>query len=138
MIAGVVAFSPFVRVATGQAKSQWDGIYTKDQADRGGAVYFQSCASCHGDDLAGADKVPPLTGPAFLAKWNDHPLDELYERMRTTMPKDEPGILNFMQYADLLSFVLFQNKVPAGSTELTADTSVLHTIRLLAEKPAAR
>ena len=113
-----------------------DGIYTKDQAARGAAVFGQSCAKCHNGDLTGWEeqKVPALTGAAFSTKGNDHPLAELYEKMRLEMPKDEPGILNRTQYADILSFILSRNGVSAGTKELP-DGDELKAIKFVAVKP---
>ena len=47
---GMVAFGAFSArgtVRAQQAKSQWDGVYTEDQAKRGEGLYSQYCASCH-------------------------------------------------------------------------------------------
>ena len=34
-------------VAQDAGKSVWQGIYTPEQADRGGGVYAQRCGACH-------------------------------------------------------------------------------------------
>jgi quinoprotein glucose dehydrogenase len=134
---GMTAIAFSRTVSTHQARSQWDGVYTQIQADRGASVYAQSCATCHGGDLTGAEQVPALTGSEFSTRWNDHTLGELFEKMRTSMPEDEPGILNRAQYVDILSFILLKNGVPSGATELP-DSDVLTTIKFVAVRPAAR
>src|SRR5690349_4120126 len=83
------------------AKTTWDGVYTEAQAGRGQTAYGQACVSCHGPDLAGADSAPPLTGPEFMAGWNDQTVDDLFERIRVTMPADAPGSLSREQYVDI-------------------------------------
>src|SRR5262245_51602024 len=74
-------------------KTTWDGVYSDAQAKRGEAAYGKACASCHGPDLSGVDSAPSLTGAEFNAGWNDLPLDDLFQRVKTTMPADGPGTL---------------------------------------------
>lgn len=118
-----------------QSKTNWDGVYTDAQSKRGETVYAQSCASCHGPELAGADTAPALTGSEFNTDWNDLPLEDLFERMRTTMPADAPGTLSRQQYADLLSFVLAKGGFPAGQTELSPESAALKEVKFLTQKP---
>ena len=47
----------------------WDGAFTAAQADRGRAAYLESCARCHGPELAGGESTPPLAASGFLAQW---------------------------------------------------------------------
>src|SRR5215510_7756892 len=75
------------------SRSVWDGVYTEEQAKRGAALYGRECASCHGTDLTGADEVPALSGPAFLANWDGLTLGDLSERVRRSMPPNKPGQL---------------------------------------------
>jgi len=123
-------------VSAQQAKSQWDGVYTQDQAKRGEGFYSQYCASCHGPDLAGGEMAPGLTGGEFSSNWNDLSLGELFERMRISMPQNAPGSLSRQQNADILAFVLFKSNFPAGTTELPTQTEVLNGIKFVASKPA--
>jgi mono/diheme cytochrome c family protein len=134
---GMIAFSAFSgTVAAQQAKSQWDGVYTADQAKRGEGFYSQYCASCHGPDLAGGEMAPGLTGGEFASNWNDLSLGELFERIRISMPQNAPGSLSRQQNADILAFVLSKGNFPAGTTELPGATDVLNTIKFVAQKPA--
>ena len=129
---GMMAFGAFSArgtVAAQQAKSQWDGVYTEEQAKRGEGFYSQYCASCHGPDLAGGE---------FSSNWNDLSLGELFERMRISMPQNAPGSLSRQQNADILAFVLFKSNFPAGTTELSGQTDVLNTIKFIASKPNAQ
>src|SRR5690606_36621646 len=82
-----------------------DGVYTDAQAARGQAIYAAQCASCHGEDLTGA-QAPPLVGDPFVANWNDQPLSALAGKIRNTMPLDAPGDLTPQQSADLVAHIL--------------------------------
>jgi mono/diheme cytochrome c family protein len=46
--------------STEPAQSVWGGIFTKEQASRGEALYAQRCARCHAPDLAGGEIAPAL------------------------------------------------------------------------------
>ena len=135
-ITALVAITGHATVFAQQAKSQWDGVYTAEQAKRGEGFYAQYCASCHGPDLAGGEMAPGLTGGEFSSNWNDLSLGELFERMRISMPQNAPGSLSRQQNSDILAFVLFKSNFPAGTTELPTQTEVLNTIKFVASKPA--
>jgi mono/diheme cytochrome c family protein len=110
------------------ATSVWDGVYTPEQANRGKALYGRNCASCHGSALDGGGTTPPLAGAGFQGNWNGQ-TDDLFEKMQTSMPADQPGKLSREQNADILSFLLASNGFPAGSKELPTDAAVLAKIR---------
>lgn len=109
----------------------WDSIYTLDQAGRGEVTYRASCASCHGDSLAGINDAPPLAGPAFLKTWNGNTLAFMFNKISNDMPSDNPGTLTPPQVADLLAFVLKSGGYPAGKVELTASPDTLAQIRFV-------
>src|SRR5262245_51956641 len=69
------------------------GVYSADQAKRGQAVYSDSCAKCHLDDLSGGATSPPLKGDDFLSGWKGKTLGALFDEVRMTMPFDSPGSL---------------------------------------------
>jgi mono/diheme cytochrome c family protein len=112
------------------ARSVWDGVYTKEQARRGQAVYQQECAKCHGENLAGGESSPPLVGEQFLRHWNGKTAGALYENTRKTMPEEDPGSLSTRQYADLVAYILGANEFPAGEKELDRDAAALNDIRI--------
>jgi len=122
-------------VAAQEMKSQWDGVYTEEQAQRGGPLYDQYCASCHGPDLAGGEMAPGLTGGEFTSNWNDLSLGDLFERIRISMPQNAPGSLSRQQNADILAYVLSKMNMPVGAMELATQTEVLNEIKFLAQKP---
>lgn len=119
-----------------QSASVWDGVYTQEQAGRGKQAYGKSCASCHGDKLDGSGTNPPLSGDEFKGDWNGQTLDDLFEKIQTTMPADNPGQLDRQQNADILAFVLTFNGFPAGTQELSTDAAALQKIRFDAAKPS--
>jgi mono/diheme cytochrome c family protein len=110
-------------------------LYTAAQAGRGQAQYTQQCASCHGQSLEGIEIAPPLAGPDFVDKWTGQSMGDLFERIRTTMPKNKPGSLAREAVADITAYILSVNQYPAGSTDLPADTQPLRGIRIDAAKP---
>jgi len=118
-----------------QSGSVWDGIYTPDQANRGKEVYNKACASCHGVALDGSGTAPPLSGPDFKGDWSGQTVDDLFEKMQTSMPADKPGQLSREQNADILAFLLTSNGFPAGTKELPTDAAMLQKIRFETTKP---
>jgi len=114
--------------------SVWNGVYTPEQARRGETAYLQTCASCHGPALDGGDMTPPLVGGAFTSNWNDLTVGDLFDRIRTTMPLDNPGRLSRPQTADVIAFVLKANGWPAGAAELAPDPAALKQIRIEATR----
>jgi len=116
-------------------QSVWDGVYTEEQAKRGGALYRQWCASCHGNELEGGEMAPGLVGGGFSSNWNGLTIGDIFDRTRTTMPQDSPGSLSREQTADVTAFILSTNKFPAGKTELSTQSEVLKQIKFEATKP---
>src|ERR1700687_6194684 len=110
-------------------RSVWDGVYTSEQAARGGALYANNCASCHGTALTGGESAPPLTGGEFSSNWNGLTVGDLFERIRISMPADRPGRLTREQDADVVAFMLSVSQFPPGKTELARQTEVLKQIR---------
>ena len=125
-----------VIVVSGQAqKTVWDGVYTEEQAKRGSDVYAEKCAMCHGDSLGGVESAPALTGPQFYATWEGENLNSLFERIRMSMPQDNPGSLSRAQNADIVAHMLHVGGYPAGSTPLEGQAGVLSGIKVLTYKP---
>ncbi len=52
--------------------------YTADQAQRGKAVFDQTCVACHGANLNDGALGPPLKGPLFIQKYGGKAVDQLY------------------------------------------------------------
>jgi mono/diheme cytochrome c family protein len=110
-------------------RSVWDGVYSEDQAKRGSELYAKQCASCHGAELTGGESAPALVGDGFLSNWNGTTVGDLFERIRKSMPQDDPGKLSRQQNADILAFIFSVNKFPVGKTDLDRETEVLKLIK---------
>ena len=136
-VLGVGFFVLVMAIAVaGQAeKTVWDGVYTEEQAKRGADVYAEKCAMCHGDGLGGVESAPPLTGPAFYANWEGESLNALFERIRMSMPLDNPGSLSRAQNADVVAHMLRIGGYPAGTTALEGQAGALTGIKVLTYKP---
>src|ERR1017187_7530644 len=87
------------------SRSVWDGVFTKEQAQRGQAAYGQECQKCHAETLAGGEDAPPLAGDEFLYKWNTKTVGALFESIRKTMPSDDPGNLSTREYSDIVAYI---------------------------------
>ena len=112
----------------------WDGVYTDTQAERGGVLFQQQCARCHGANLAGTFETPPLVG-RFKPYWSGATLDVLFDYIATAMPLDHPGSLARAANADILAFLLKANNFPAGAKELSDGSEALKAIRFDAIRP---
>src|SRR5262249_42023345 len=102
---------------------------------RGEALYNQNCASCHGTSLEGGEMAPPLTGNDFNSNWDSLTLGQLLERIRTTMPQENPGSLSRQQVVDVITYLLQRGKFPSGSADLPPQADALGAIGFKAQKP---
>ncbi len=137
LAAAIVAMVLGEPLAQESQKSVWSGIYTPQQAERGAAGYAQNCQKCHGAQLQGLGEAKPLTGSEFLSNWNGLTVGDLFDRVRTTMPLDNPRALTREAYADILAYVLKFNGFPAGPAEMDHRTEVLAGIRFDAFRASA-
>ena len=117
-----------------QGQTTNDGIGTDAQVKRGSEVYQAQCAACHDAQLAGSGTAPALAGTDFSANWKDETVGSLFERIRATMPADNPGSLKRDQVADLVAFILNFNKYPTSQKELPTDSEALKGIKITAPK----
>ena len=123
-----------VVAAPGGAKTVWDGVFSKEQAERGAATYKSACSECHGNDLAGDGFAPALAGGEFMGNWNDLSVGDLFERIRISMPPSGPSSVTPAQKADIVAHLMNQNKFPAGTVELEAKTEALKLIKIELKK----
>lgn len=100
-------------------RSTLDGVYTPEQAERGRTTYVRVCAACHALDWYQGDQI---------AAWTGAPVYNLFEVIRTSMPKDNPGSLKRREYVDMLAYILALNGMPPGSEELPVGSSRLRRI----------
>jgi mono/diheme cytochrome c family protein len=115
-------------------KNTWDGVFTSEQAARGGEIYGGMCASCHGPQLGGIDAAPGLNGGSFYANWNGISLGEMADRVRKSMPANSPGIMTRQQVSDVLAYIFSRNGMPAGTEELPSRTAYLRAIAFRAQR----
>jgi len=138
LAAAALGASAITLKAQTPARNVWDGVFTADQATQGKALFDAKCAICHGTELTGAEMAPPLTGGIFLGNWAGQSLGDLFTRIHTTMPANDPGSLSNQEVSLALAYILSFDKFPAGATALPSDETALGQITLTAEKPAGK
>jgi len=116
------------------ARTNWDGVYTDAQAQRGRDVYRRACAVCHLDALEGDAVSPPLLGPAFLGRFNGQTAHEMVQAVRASMPQNAPDTLGDRAYVDLIAFLLDANGGRSGASELPLDVGELEKIVIAPER----
>ena len=127
----ISVFLMFPLMCFGQSLS--DGIYTEEQASRGAEDYAARCASCHSADLRGNSNSPSLIGLSFMFIWEGRTLGELFTKMSTEMPTDQPGSLSQQSYSAILAFILKSNDFPSGDKELASNASMLESISITSQ-----
>ena len=119
------------------AGQQPDGVYTAAQAAAGRAVYERECAECHQPNLQGSFEAPPLAGDSFLRFWGELAPSDLFDRISSSMPPEQPRSLGEAAYVDVVAYLLQANGAAAGSAPLRADTAVAIASVATGEPPAA-
>lgn len=92
-------------------------------AQDGAALYAQHCAGCHAASLRGSAHGAPLSGVAFLAKWQEQPARALYDYQRTQMPPGQASTLSDTQHQAVTEYVIARNADRLGESPL-ATTSI--------------
>ena len=108
----------------------WEGVYTEAQAERGRTVVANHCAECHHDDLSGGEG-PALVGNTFMLKWEMQSVEQLFHKIRDTMPEVGSSDVTEAQKLDTVAYILQQNGFPAGTRELTDTKNTLAALRML-------
>lgn len=103
-------------------KSTLAGIYTTSQATRGEDIYYNLCVTCH--------PAGTYTGRSFKSNWEGRPLSDLYDWVKTKMPKSAPGTLTQKESLQVIAYILRLNKMPPGKAELAANRAALAQIRI--------
>jgi len=75
----------------------------------GKLVWIEGGTRGHGENLAGRDRTPALSGNNFLAGWSGRDAAALFDRIKTTMPQSDPGSLSDEGYAAIVAYVLDAN-----------------------------
>jgi hypothetical protein len=87
------------------------GVYTKDQAKSGKALYETHCLMCHDNKY-----FRPV-----LKRWHGQELATLYDVMTSSMPESNPGGLLDSQYLDILAYIFSRSRYPAAEDPLTME-----------------
>lgn len=95
-----------------------------EQIAKGGALYAEGCASCHGVDLQG-DSGPALRPLAALKQPEGAAASaaDLARWIRLNMPVADPGSLTSAQAHDVTAFILARSGVSWGAEPLAAANS---------------
>jgi mono/diheme cytochrome c family protein len=115
-------------------RTTWEGVFNKDQVERGRKAYNSQCARCHGEALGGGEDSPALVDAVFFKGWADKSVGELVEYTRTEMPSDGPGKITRKRCTDITAFLLSANGFPSGETELPAELEILNQITITRKK----
>jgi len=75
---------------------------------------------------------------SFISNWNGLPLGDLYERIRRTMPQDNPARVTRQEKLDVLAYILSVNNFPNGKADLPHQPELLKMIRIDATKPESK
>ena len=70
--------------------------------------------------------TPGLAGEEFLEHWDKATVEDLFRRIKTTMPADHPGSLADADYLDVVAFLIEGKR---GSRSARAGSDVKETIR---------
>jgi mono/diheme cytochrome c family protein len=128
--AALIAVFAALSASAFQTRSVRDGVYTEEQQKRGRAQFSEKCAACHNEDLSGGEVAPALFGGNFMADWNGLTVGDLFERIRLSMPPDNPDKLNLQQRSDIIALILSANGFPTGPKELESKVEFLREIKI--------
>lgn len=110
--------SPPLRAPAGPEPRIWQGVFTDAQAARGKTGYESACIRCHGADLGGVS-APALKGDRFQQTFGNGSVDQLYLKIRDTMPPLFGTVVSDDVKIDVVAYILQTNGFPAGRAELT-------------------
>lgn len=110
--------------AGAESRTVNDGVFTKDQAKIGEALYAEHCILCHDKKY-----FRPV-----LKRWEGLPINVLFTVMSTSMPESNPGFLSEKEYVDILAYVLSLSRYAPGDTELDYQNGALDDLIVEARK----
>jgi hypothetical protein len=108
-------------------RSTRSGVYSGAQSIQGREIYALNCMNCH--------TPASHAGPEFTAKWQGRLFWDLFDYVRESMPKSEPGSLTTREYLAVLAYLLKMNDLPEGPDELPGDSTSLSRIRIEFKPP---
>jgi len=113
-----------------QFNSRSIATYTAEQAAKGKQAYAESCASCHGQGLAGSEFAGALKGLTFSNSWGGKTAEALFTYINTKMPPARPGQLGPERTAQLVAYLLEENGIQPGQAGLPTDTEALRSMQI--------
>lgn len=125
VLAALVFAAPLLAQDSATAKAARPlskGAYTQPQASRGESTYKTNCVSCH--------SAKEYTGDAFRVAWLSRTAFDLFDRIKTLMPDDNPGVLPRQDYVDIVAYLFSLNGYPVGPDELPNDDDALKLITI--------
>jgi alcohol dehydrogenase (cytochrome c) len=124
LLAGTCAAALGIWITSAQPQPANTSVFTADQATVGQTAYQTACARCHQPDLRGSMDAPPLSGTNFFNAWRGRSTSDLYNRIITSMPADNPGSLPEQAVTTIVAYILRQNGATPGAHAFAATTSV--------------
>lgn len=134
----VFAGAALAAATTGQGAAADPAAAAAEQIAKGGKLYGQHCAECHGDAGQGTSKAPAVVGKgalpkdppagAKLRKTQFRTAGDVADFVVKNMPGKKPGSLKAEEYWAILAFDLKANGVDLKQPvdEKVAPTIVLH------------
>ena len=100
------------------------------QVAQGQERYNERCGTCHGKNLGGSGTAPALTGNTFILHWGNATVADLFDRIRSSMPKGDPDSLDRDSYLSIVAYLLHANNVDTGTREINDDHEALRLMKL--------
>ena len=99
--------------------------FSTEQAERGGALYQEQCAECHGPTLRGGAQGAALAGRSFISYWQNRAASGLYRTIRETMPQGREGTIGPSASARPGGLLLLRENGAGATGELGSDVETL-------------
>lgn len=123
VILATLVFAAVTLQALGQnGSSIQDGVYSDKQATQGEKAFADVCSACHVDDA--------FSGANYMDGWDGQTVDDFVAFIQDTMPEDNPGGLRRSEYVSIVAFILKQNGVPSGESDLASTPDVLQNLTI--------
>jgi S-disulfanyl-L-cysteine oxidoreductase SoxD len=130
LAAGAPASAQTDTAAAAGARSVMSGVYSAGQAERGQAAHKISCLGCHGAEN--------YTGETFEKAWLNRTVFDFLDRLRNTMPDDNPGSVKHEDYVDIIAYILSVNGYPPGEKDLSYSEDSLRLVRIDVKPPGRK
>lgn len=114
--AGILFLAPAVQAGGGVTTEA--GVYSKEQAESGEALYQQHCLVCHDKKY-----FRPV-----LKRWNGQSVAVLFDVMSGSMPESNPGGLLDDEYVDILAYIFSRSRYPRGEEPLMLEDLAAITV----------